>query len=402
MRPSQAFPTVAAAAVLSPVHSISATGTTRSRARSTSWPWTVLIEGVHRHLSDDRAGWRRPSLLPLGLVAVAAIIILAGGTIRILDAGESSRLASASGRGPSPSARKSNCSGGTTTPMRPKTRAVPVTPTPRWRSSVRFTACWSGRRRSDFDQCAWMHRLRGTYGARVRNTAALAGVLLVAQAGVGALTVMYDNRDWTVALHLCMATIWTSTSCTNTSRCERWRASRGACFPRRPPSLPGIVLEQMPSQHRCWCCLRLVHGCLQPRPVLSTTKPVPSGFPTVGLPAGVNCCRALTIQASLSRWCTALGRWWSVCCSSSAVRNSYRLPCRWGADVLVPRSGLYRRSVDGEPSGRCGLHRLRRRRWFRGLVAASSRLGSDRGRGRHLSDHDESPRLPIDHEGESE
>ena len=35
------------------------------------------------------AGWRRPSLLPLGLVAVAAIIILAGGTIRILDAGES-------------------------------------------------------------------------------------------------------------------------------------------------------------------------------------------------------------------------------------------------------------------------------------------------------------------------
>ena len=35
---SQTFPTVVAAAVLSPVHSISATGTTRSRARSTSWP----------------------------------------------------------------------------------------------------------------------------------------------------------------------------------------------------------------------------------------------------------------------------------------------------------------------------------------------------------------------------
>ena len=35
------------------------------------------------------SSWRMPSMLPLALVAMAGIIIIAGGTIRILDAGES-------------------------------------------------------------------------------------------------------------------------------------------------------------------------------------------------------------------------------------------------------------------------------------------------------------------------
>lgn len=160
------------------------------------------------------SGWRRPSLLPLVLVAVAAIIIVAGGTIRILDAGES-------------------C------PDWPKcfgtwTFAVDADEQAQWwedNSDAPADTRGEGHRYSTLEifsewvhrllvglvavpiliNALWMVRLQKTYGPRVRNTAVLAGVLLVAQAGVGALTVVYDNRDWTVALHLCMATIWTST-----------------------------------------------------------------------------------------------------------------------------------------------------------------------------------------------
>ena len=160
------------------------------------------------------AGWRRPSLLPLGLVAVAAIIILAGGTIRILDAGEScpdwpkcfgtwtfavSEEEQLQWWDDNPDATEDTRGAGHTY------------------NSLEIFSEWVHRLLVGLVaipiliNALWMHRLRDTYGARVRNTAALAGVLLVLQAGVGALTVMYDNRDWTVALHLCMATVWTST-----------------------------------------------------------------------------------------------------------------------------------------------------------------------------------------------
>ncbi len=160
------------------------------------------------------AGWRRPSLLPLALVAVAAIIIVAGGTIRILDAGEScpdwpkcfgtwtfdvSEEEQLQWWADNPDATEDTRGAGHTY------------------NTLEIFSEWVHRLLVGLVavpiliNALWMQRMQKTYGPRVRNTAVLAGVLLVLQAGVGALTVVYDNRDWTVALHLCMATIWTST-----------------------------------------------------------------------------------------------------------------------------------------------------------------------------------------------
>ena len=50
-----------------------------------------------------------------------------------------------------------------------------------------------------------------TYGSTVYRSTLLSGVLLIAQALVGALTVSMDNVDWSVALHLSLASIFTST-----------------------------------------------------------------------------------------------------------------------------------------------------------------------------------------------
>ena len=175
--------------------------------------WTVLIEGVYS-VRTMSSGWRRPSLLPLGLVAVAAVIILAGGTIRILDAGESC-----------PDWPK--CFGTWTFDVSEEEQLQWWEDNPEATEDTRG----AGHTYNELEifsewvhrllvglvafpillNALWMHRLRATYGARVRNVAVLAGALLVMQAGVGALTVVYDNRDWTVALHLCMATVWTST-----------------------------------------------------------------------------------------------------------------------------------------------------------------------------------------------
>ncbi len=156
-------------------------------------------------------GWRRASVLPLCLVAAALVIVVAGGTIRILDAGES----------------------------------CPDWPTcfGTWGFSIdedQQAAWWADHPEATEDTrgadhryteleifSEWVHRLlvgivalpvainalmmhawRKRYGRRVRNVAVLAGVLLVMQATAGALTVVFDNRDWTVALHLGLATVW--------------------------------------------------------------------------------------------------------------------------------------------------------------------------------------------------
>jgi heme A synthase len=54
------------------------------------------------------------------------------------------------------------------------------------------------------------HRKKKTYGDGLRNLSVASAVLLVVQAIVGAVTVYFDNADWTVALHLSLASIFTS------------------------------------------------------------------------------------------------------------------------------------------------------------------------------------------------
>ena len=56
-----------------------------------------------------------------------------------------------------------------------------------------------------------VYKMRKKYGQKVVNTSIAVGILLILQAAAGAVTVVYDNVDWSVALHLSMATIFTAT-----------------------------------------------------------------------------------------------------------------------------------------------------------------------------------------------
>ena len=53
-------------------------------------------------------------------------------------------------------------------------------------------------------------KLKSEYGEGLRNLAVVSGFLLVIQAIAGAITVYFDNADWTVAMHLSLASIFTS------------------------------------------------------------------------------------------------------------------------------------------------------------------------------------------------
>jgi len=156
--------------------------------------------------------WRAPSLLPLALVAMAGIIIIAGGTIRILDAGESC-----------PDWPK--CFGKYTFVISEEEQEAFWEEYPEHEDSRgiehRYTTL------EIFSE--WIHRLlaaiiaipvlanfllmrkmRDKYGQKVVNTSIAIGILLILQALAGAITVKYDNVDWSVALHLSMATIFTA------------------------------------------------------------------------------------------------------------------------------------------------------------------------------------------------
>ena len=159
------------------------------------------------------SSWRMPSMLPLALVAMAGIIIIAGGTIRILDAGESC-----------PDWPK--CFGKYTFVISEEEQEAFWEEFPEHEDSRgiehRYTVL------EIFSE--WIHRLlaaiiaipvlinflmvykmREKYGQKVLNTSIAVGVLLILQAAAGAVTVVYDNVDWSVALHLSMATIFTAT-----------------------------------------------------------------------------------------------------------------------------------------------------------------------------------------------
>ena len=53
-------------------------------------------------------------------------------------------------------------------------------------------------------------KLKSEYGEGLRNLAVVSGFLLIIQAIAGAITVYFDNADWTVAMHLSLASIFTS------------------------------------------------------------------------------------------------------------------------------------------------------------------------------------------------
>ena len=172
----------------------------------------LFKRGLLSPATMEPSWWRRPSTLPLMLAVLALLIVIVGGSIRINDAGES----------------------------------CPEWPTcfGTWHFAVSEAeqgAYWDANpdqidsRGEDHRYTVfqifveWFHRMlvgliaipivlnvlstrkrRAEYGPSVEKAAQFSAVLLIVQATAGYITVRYDNADWTVALHLSLACIFTA------------------------------------------------------------------------------------------------------------------------------------------------------------------------------------------------
>lgn len=172
----------------------------------------VFKRGLQQALSMDRVWWARPSAFPLILLVVSLLIIVVGGTIRVSDAGESCP-------------DWPQCFGTWTFDVSEQEQQQFWEDNPDHEDSRgihhRYTTF------QIFTE--WFHRLlvavvaipvllnflmakklKEKYGDRTVKVSFLAGIMLIVQAAAGAVTVVMDNVDWSVALHLSLACIWAS------------------------------------------------------------------------------------------------------------------------------------------------------------------------------------------------
>ena len=156
--------------------------------------------------------WRRPSTLPLVLAVMALLIVIVGGSIRINDAGESCP-------------EWPTCFGTWHFVVSEEAQGA------YWDANPdQIDSRGEDHRYTVFQIFVeWFHRMlvgvialpivynvvamrnrRALYGAPVERAAQFSAVLLIVQATAGYVTVRYDNADWTVALHLSLACIFTA------------------------------------------------------------------------------------------------------------------------------------------------------------------------------------------------
>ena len=173
----------------------------------------VFKRGPLSPLHMEGVWWRRPSTLPLVLLGMALVIIVAGGTIRINDAGESCP-------------DWPQCFGTWGFDISVDEQAA------YWEANPEeVDSRGEDHRYTTFEIFTeWIHRAmvgvialpvlanalllrskRSTYGTKAYQLAVFAGIMLILQATAGALTVFFDNADWSVALHLSMACIFSAT-----------------------------------------------------------------------------------------------------------------------------------------------------------------------------------------------
>ena len=156
--------------------------------------------------------WRRPSTLPLLLIVMALAIVVVGGSIRINDAGESCP-------------EWPTCFGTWHFDVSEEEQAAYWAEHPE-----EIDSRGEDHRYTTFQIFVeWFHRMlvgviavpivynvfatrrnASVYGKPVGRAAEFSAVMLVIQAAAGYITVRYDNADWTVALHLSLACIFTA------------------------------------------------------------------------------------------------------------------------------------------------------------------------------------------------
>lgn len=150
--------------------------------------------------------FRRPSTLPLAIAILAMIIITAGGTIRIYDAGESCP-------------DWPQCFG---------TWGFDISEEDQedwYEETKEYDSRGPDKRYTTFEIfIEWVHRLlaaimalpvlanfliilnrKKLYGKSLVKISFFTGILLTLQGAAGAVTVRFDNADWSVALHLGLA-----------------------------------------------------------------------------------------------------------------------------------------------------------------------------------------------------
>ena len=154
----------------------------------------------------DAKWYRRPSTLPLAIAMMAMVIVVAGGTIRIYDAGESCP-------------DWPQCFGTWGFDISEEQQGE-------WfNETEEFDSRGEDHRYTTFEIFTeWIHRFLASlmaipvlanfliiwkrkqiYGDRLVKVSFFTGILLTLQGIAGAITVKYDNADWSVALHLGLA-----------------------------------------------------------------------------------------------------------------------------------------------------------------------------------------------------
>ncbi|MEK9694557.1 MAG: COX15/CtaA family protein, partial [Candidatus Poseidoniales archaeon] len=156
--------------------------------------------------------YKRPSSLPFAICLMAMLIVVAGGTIRIHDAGESCpdwpQCFGTWGFDISEDEQEAYWD---ENPDEIDSRGIDH----RYTVFEIFTE-WVHRALVGviaipiLVNAIMMHRMEGKYGKTAKNIAILSGVLLIIQAIAGMITVEFDNEDWTVAMHLTLASIFTA------------------------------------------------------------------------------------------------------------------------------------------------------------------------------------------------
>ena len=172
----------------------------------------VFKRGTLLLIAMQDAWWRRPSTLPLIILIFAILIISFGGAIRIHDAGESC-----------PDWPKCFDTYGFAISVDEQTAYWEANPD-------EIDSRGADHRYTVFEIfLEWFHRLLVAiiavpvlfnvyvsrrlipkYGKRNYYTSIAIATLLFIQAFVGAVTVFYDNVDWSVAMHLTLASLFTA------------------------------------------------------------------------------------------------------------------------------------------------------------------------------------------------